>query len=107
MSVSMNPGATLFAVMPRLASSRAKDFVAAIVEHHPDAVGISAFLTTTMPALVSTITAITEAGLRETTKIIVGGAPVTEEYAMEVGADGYAPNAVAAVRRTKALLGHT
>lgn len=83
----------------------AADFVAAIAEHQPDAVGLSAFLTTTMPELVNTIAAIGDAGLRDTTKIIVGGAPVTDEYAAEIGADGYAPNGVSAVRKTKMLLG--
>lgn len=85
----------------------AAEFVAAIAEHQPDAVGISAFLTTTMPELANTITAIADAGLRDGTKIIVGGAPVNEEYAKEVGADGYAPTAVSAVRETRALLGLT
>ena len=83
----------------------ASEFIAAIKEHHPDAVGISAFLTTTMPELATTIAAISEAGLRDTAKILVGGAPVNQRYADEVGADGYAPNAAAAVRTVKALLG--
>ncbi|MCP3935711.1 MAG: cobalamin-binding protein [Actinomycetia bacterium] len=83
----------------------ASDFVAAIVEHQPDAVGISAFLTTTMPEVATTIAAITEAGLRDSTKILVGGAPINQQYADDVGADGYAPNAAAAVRTTKSLLG--
>jgi methanogenic corrinoid protein MtbC1 len=83
----------------------AADFVAAIEEHRPDAVGISAFLTTTMPELATTIDAIVAAGLRDDVKIIVGGAPVDQAYAHQVGADGYAPNSVSAARTVKALLG--
>ncbi len=79
-------------------------FVEAIKEHNPDVVGLSAFLTTTMPELATTIDAINEAGVRGNTKIIVGGAPVTQEYADQIGADGYAPNAVSAVRTVKSLL---
>jgi len=79
-------------------------FVEAIKEHHPDVVGLSAFLTTTMPELATTIDAINDAGVRGNTKIIVGGAPVTQEFAEQIGADGYAPNAVSAVRTVKSLL---
>jgi len=83
----------------------AEKFVEAIVEHKPDAVGLSAFLTTTMAELAVTIDAINTAGVRGDTKIIVGGAPVTQEYADQIGADGYAPTAVSAVRTVKELLG--
>ncbi|RME86313.1 MAG: cobalamin-binding protein [Caldilineae bacterium] len=82
-------------------------FVEAIREHNPDAVGMSAFLTTTMPMCKVNIEAITEAGLRDQVKILVGGAPVTQEYADQIGADGYAPDASATVRLTKRLLGIT
>lgn len=82
-------------------------FVEAIREHEPDAVGMSAFLTTTMPMFITTIDAIKEAGLRDQVKILVGGAPVTQEYCNTVGADGYAPDANSAVRLTKQLLGIT
>ncbi|MEJ2753771.1 MAG: corrinoid protein [Chloroflexota bacterium] len=80
-------------------------FVDAIREHKPNAVGMSAFLTTTMPMFIPTIEAITEAGFREQVKILVGGAPVTQAYCEEVGADGYAPDANSCVRLTKQLLG--
>lgn len=80
-------------------------FVEAIREHAPDAVGLSAFLTTTMPMFIPTIEAIKKAGLREGVKIFVGGAPVTLEYCHKVGADGYAPNASALVRELKTMLG--
>ena len=80
-------------------------FVEAITEHQPDAVGMSAFLTTTMPMCKTNIEAIDAAGLRNQIKILVGGAPVTQEYAELVGADGYAPDASSTVRLTKSLLG--
>jgi len=80
-------------------------FVEAVREHQPDAVGMSAFLTTTMPMFTPTIEALAEAGLRDGVKIFVGGAPVTQEYADVVGADGYAPDASALVRELKRQLG--
>jgi 5-methyltetrahydrofolate--homocysteine methyltransferase len=80
-------------------------FVEAIKEHQPHAVGMSAFLTTTMPMFVNNIEAIVQAGLRDQVKILVGGAPVTQSYCDEVGADGYAPDANSCVRVTKQLLG--
>lgn len=80
-------------------------FVEAIKEHKPDAVGMSAFLTTTMPMFIPTIEAIEKAGLRDNVKIFVGGAPVTQEYCDKVGADGYAPNGSALVRELKKQLG--
>ena len=80
-------------------------FVDAIQEHKPQAVGMSAFLTTTMPMFIPTIQAIKDAGLREDVLIFVGGAPVTQEYCDNVGADGYAPNASVLVRVLKEMLG--
>jgi len=80
-------------------------FIEAIKEHQPDAVGMSAFLTTTMPMFIKNIEAINEAGLRDQVKILVGGAPVTQDYCNEVGADGFAPDANSCVRVTKQLLG--
>lgn len=82
-------------------------FIEAIIEHQPQAVGMSAFLTTTMPMFKKNIEAIKEAGLRDKVKILVGGAPVTHEYAQVVGADGYAPDASSTVRLTKELIGLT
>jgi methanogenic corrinoid protein MtbC1 len=79
-------------------------FVDAIREHRPVVVGLSAFLTTTMPMVGRTIEAIRDAGLREGIRIIVGGAPVNETFAAEVGADGYAPDASSAVRVVRSLL---
>lgn len=82
-------------------------FVEAIKEYNPQAVGMSAFLTTTMPMFKVNIQAIAAAGLRDQVKILVGGAPVTQEYCDTVGADGYAPDASATVRLTKKLIGLT
>ena len=79
-------------------------FVDAIREHRPAVVGMSAFLTTTMPQVERTIEAIREAGLRDGVRIIIGGAPINDAFAALVGADGYAPDASSAVRVTKALL---
>ncbi|MFN8224135.1 MAG: corrinoid protein [Gaiellales bacterium] len=79
-------------------------FVEAIAEHRPDVVGFSAFLTTTMPMFKVNIEAIEKAGLRDEVIVMVGGAPVTQEYADAVRADGYAPDAASATRRAKELL---
>jgi methylmalonyl-CoA mutase cobalamin-binding domain/chain len=80
-------------------------FVAAILEHKPDIVGFSAFLTTTMPMFKANMNALEKAGLRDQVIVMVGGAPVTQEYADAVGADGYAADASTAVRRAKDLIG--
>ncbi|MGH3735721.1 MAG: corrinoid protein [Micromonosporaceae bacterium] len=79
-------------------------FVEAIQQHKPDIVGFSAFLTTTMPMFKANINALQKAGLRDQVIVMVGGAPVTQEYADAVGADGYAPDASATVKRAKELL---
>ena len=79
-------------------------FVQQVQEHKPDVVGFSAFLTTTMPMFKANINAIEKAGLRDRVKIMVGGAPVTQEYADVVGADGYAADASTAVRLAKVLV---
>lgn len=80
-------------------------FVDAIKEHQPDIVGLSALLTTTMAAMKDTIEVIAEAGLRDRVKIIVGGAPITHEFAEKIGADGFAPDAAAATDLCRQLLG--
>ena len=79
-------------------------FIEQIEEHNPDIVGFSAFLTTTMPMFKANINALEKAGLRDRVIVMVGGAPVTQEYADVVGADGYASDASAAVVRAKELL---
>ncbi|MBC7237070.1 MAG: corrinoid protein [Chloroflexi bacterium] len=82
-----------------------EDFVKAVREHKADVVGLSALLTTTMPSMKSTIEALQEAGIRDQVKVIIGGAPVTQKYADEIGADGYGRDAAAAATLTKKLLG--
>ena len=78
-------------------------FVEAVRENSATFVGLSALLTTTMPKMKETIVALKEAGIRDQIKIMVGGAPVTAEFAQQIGADGYAPDAGSAVRTAKAL----
>ncbi len=80
-------------------------FIEAIKNHNPQILGMSALLTTTMVEMKKVIEALREAGLRDKVKVMVGGAPVTQEYADEIGADGYAPNASLAVEKAKELLG--
>jgi 5-methyltetrahydrofolate--homocysteine methyltransferase len=82
-----------------------KEFVNAVCENRPDIVGMSALLTTTMPAIADTINALTEAGVRDQVKILVGGAPITQDFADNVGADGFAPDAGSASRVAKAVIG--
>ncbi|HHX42192.1 MAG TPA: cobalamin-binding protein [Armatimonadetes bacterium] len=79
-------------------------FVEAVREHKAEAIGLSALLTTTMPAMKETIAALQEAGLRDRVSVMVGGAPLTQAYADEIGADGYAPDAASAVDTAKQLL---
>jgi 5-methyltetrahydrofolate--homocysteine methyltransferase len=77
-------------------------FVEAVRQHRPNLVGLSTLLTTTMPAMRDTVKAIRDEGLP--VKIVVGGAPVTSDYAREIGADGYAPDASSAVDAAMTLL---
>jgi 5-methyltetrahydrofolate--homocysteine methyltransferase len=79
-------------------------FVQAVKDNRPDIVAMSALLTTTMPQMKVTIDALREAGCRDGARIIVGGAPVTQAYAAEIGADGYARDASQAVTLAKRLL---
>ncbi|MBZ4666139.1 corrinoid protein [Mahella sp.] len=80
-------------------------FVEAIKEHQPQVVGMSALLTTTMLSMRNTIEAIKAAGLRDSVKIMIGGAPITQNFADEIGADGYAPDAASAADLAKELIG--
>ena len=82
-----------------------EDTVNAVKKHRPDLIGLSALLTTTMPKMAETINALKEAGIRDQVKVLVGGAPVTKIWAGEIGADGYASNAAAAVDVGKELIG--
>jgi corrinoid protein of di/trimethylamine methyltransferase len=80
-------------------------FVAKVREIKPDLLLLSALLTTTMPNQQKTIEALKEAGLREGLKVMIGGAPTTRAWADEIGADGYAEDAIEAVVTAKGLLG--
>jgi len=82
----------------------AEAFVLAVREHQPQILGMSALLTTTLPHMAETLAALKEAGLRDSVKVMVGGAPVTQVWADEVGADGYGANAGMAVERAKTLV---
>ena len=79
-------------------------FVEALTEEKADILALSALLSTTMPAMASTVKAIKESGLKDKIKILVGGAPVTPEFADEIGADGYAEDAPGAVNKVNELL---
>jgi 5-methyltetrahydrofolate--homocysteine methyltransferase len=80
-------------------------FVAAVAVDGADIVGLSALLTTTMLQMKATVQALEQAGVRGSAKVIVGGAPVTQRFADEIGADGFADNAAAAVALARRLMG--
>ncbi len=79
-------------------------FVEATCKYHPQIVGMSALLTTTMGQMKATMEALEEAGLRDSVKVAIGGAPVNQRYAEDIGADGYASDAVSAVDLARAWL---
>ena len=79
-------------------------YISAVKEHHPDLVGCSALLTTTMPRMKDIVLALQAAGLRDKVKVMIGGAPVTEQYAMDIGADIYAQDAASAAQRARQLM---
>ena len=78
-------------------------FVEAVRIQRPNLLGLSALLTTTMPRMKEVIESLVEAGLRKSVKVMVGGAPVTEKFARDIGADGYAPDAASAVEKAREL----
>jgi 5-methyltetrahydrofolate--homocysteine methyltransferase len=80
-------------------------FVQAVRDAGVEIIALSALLTVTMRAMKTTIDALKEAGLRERVKVMIGGAPITDKYAQEIGADGYAENAAAAVALARKLAG--
>jgi 5-methyltetrahydrofolate--homocysteine methyltransferase len=80
-------------------------FVEEVKNFEPDVLGMSALLTTTMRAMEHTIKSLEEAGVRDQVKIIIGGAPVTQAFADQIGADGYASNAASAADLAKKLIG--
>ncbi|MFZ5944702.1 MAG: cobalamin B12-binding domain-containing protein [Bacillota bacterium] len=79
-------------------------FVAAVKEHKPDIIAMSALLTTTMLSMKDTIEVLKEEGLRDKVKVIVGGAPISNDFAEEIGADGFAPDAASATELCKQLI---
>ena len=79
-------------------------FVQAVTQEHVQLIGLSALLTTTMPNMKSTIDTLHAAGVRDQVKIIIGGAPVTQDYAVKIGADGFSTDASQAVTVAKSLL---
>jgi len=79
-------------------------FVDTAVREEATLIGMSALLTTTMPSMTGTIKALQEAGLRDQVKVMIGGAPVTDGFAKQIGADGYSPDASSAVRLAKSLV---
>lgn len=81
-----------------------EEVVSVVRANHVDIVAMSALLTTTLHNLQETIDALDRAGLRQRVKVIVGGAPVTEQFAMMIGADGYSPDAYKAVRAVRSLM---
>ncbi len=83
----------------------ASQFVAAVKEHDAQILGMSALLTTTLPRMGQAIAALKEAGLRDSVKVMAGGAPVTQSFVDELGADGYGANAALAVEKAKELVG--
>jgi 5-methyltetrahydrofolate--homocysteine methyltransferase len=80
-------------------------FVEAVRDLKPHLLGMSSLMTTTMPSMFRTVEALTAAGLRQGVEVMVGGAPLTQRYCEEIGADGYAPDAWSAVKKAKELLG--
>ena len=82
----------------------AAKFVEAVKEHEANLVGMSSLLTTTLPFMRDTVRSLQEAGLRESVKILIGGAPVTPEFADSIGADGYAPDGATAVAKARELM---
>jgi 5-methyltetrahydrofolate--homocysteine methyltransferase len=79
-------------------------FVEAVRQHKPDYIGLSALLTTTMPKMKTTIQALVDEGLRGDVKVMIGGAPVTDKYAADIGADLYAPDASSAASRARSFI---
>ena len=82
----------------------ADTFIHAMKEHKSNILGMSALLTTTMVHMPEVIECLKEAGLREQVKVIIGGAPVTQEYAAKIGADGYAPDAASATKLAVSMI---
>jgi 5-methyltetrahydrofolate--homocysteine methyltransferase len=103
--ISMMLRSVGFAVVDVGVQVPAERFVQAVLEHKPEVLGMSALLTTTMPRMREVILLLEEKGLRDRIRIMVGGAPVTQDFADEIGADGYAPDAGLAMEKVKEFTG--
>lgn len=93
-----------FGVVDLGANVAPEAFVEAVEKNHADIVALSALLTVTMPAMKTTIDALVQAGVRDQVKVMVGGAPVTQQFAAEIGADGFSDNANGAVALARSLV---
>ncbi len=102
--VGMMMGGAGFKVIDLGTDVSPEAFVEAVRENAPDLIGMSALLTTTLPSMEKTIQALQETGLRDKVKVMIGGAPVTQDFADQIGADGFAPDASQAARLAKTLL---
>ena len=103
--VSMMLGGAGFTITDLGVDVPPEKFVQKVQEVEPDIVAMSALLSTTMPAMPQTIEALEKAGIRDKVKVMIGGAPVTDQYAQEIKADSYASDAGSAVSKAKELLG--
>ncbi len=103
--VSMMMGGAGFTITDLGVDVPPEKFVQKVQEIEPDIVAMSALLSTTMPSMPKTIEALQQAGIRDKVKVMIGGAPVTEQYAQEIKADSYASDAGSAVSKAKELLG--
>ena len=103
--VSMMLGGAGFTITDLGVDVPPEKFVQKVQEIEPDIVALSALLSTTMPAMPDTIEALQKAGIRDKVKVMIGGAPVTDQYAQEIKADSYASDAGSAVSKAKELLG--
>jgi 5-methyltetrahydrofolate--homocysteine methyltransferase len=102
--VSMMLQGAGFEVIDLGTNIKPQQFVDAVREHKPNILGLSALLTTTMPKMKETINALKEAGIRDQVKIMAGGAPVTQAFVDEIGADAYGANAASATEKAKELM---
>lgn len=102
--VSMMMGGAGFKMIDLGVDVAPEQFVKSVKEEGAQLVGMSALLTTTMPSMKATIEALEEAGLQDKVKTLIGGAPVTQEYADKIGADAYAADAAGAVKKAKELV---
>ena len=102
--VSMMMGCAGFRMIDLGVDVSPEQFVKAVKEEGAHLVGMSALLTTTLPSMKATIEALKEAGLRDKVKTLIGGAPVTQKYADEIGVSGYAPDAATGVKKAKVLI---